>query len=177
VNPAQSVVIRTYRGDADGTYRCFRAAIIGTASADYDATQIAAWAGPSTSPGTLGDADLEAWDAKRRSAHTFLAVVDGTIAGFSDFRDDAVLDMLFVRPEFGGRGVARQLVETVQREAVAAGFTSLTTFASRTARPAFERLGFTVVAERPDNTVRGVVVPNYAMRWDRWPGSTSSRTA
>lgn len=158
---AESVVIRSYRGgaDAEATFRCFRSAIIRTASSDYDVAQIAAWAGPA-------EIDLAGWDAKRQAAHTFVAEVDGTVAGFADYRDDGVLDMLFVRPEYGGRGVARRLVETVQREARSAGHPALTTHASRTARPAFERFGFRVVAEQPDTTVRGVVVPNYRMRWD-----------
>ncbi|GAB3914520.1 acetyltransferase [Microlunatus endophyticus] len=156
-----AVAIRTYRPglDAAGTYACFRAAIIGTASADYDRTQITAWAGPA-------DGNLEAWDARRSAAHTFVADAAGTIAGFADLRDDAVLDMLFVRPEFGGLGLAGRLVDTVKRAALAAGLKSLTTHASRTARPAFERFGFVVVAEQPDTTVRGVIVPNYRMRWD-----------
>jgi len=161
VSESPAVTIRTYRPDIDapGTHACFRAAIIGTASADYDAAQIAAWAGPA-------DGDLTAWDARRRAAHTFVAEIGGIVAGFADFRDDGILDMVFVRPEYGGRGLARRLVDTVKREALAAGLTSLTTHASRTARPAFERFGFVVVAEQPNTAVRGVVVPNYRMRWD-----------
>lgn len=167
MNHSPAVVIRTYRGgsDAEDTLRCFQAAIIETAGADYDPVQIVAWAGAASASEELDRDDLEAWDARRRAAHTVVADVDGGVVGFADFRDDAVLDMLFVHPDFGGRGVGRLLIETVQREAAAAGHTSLTTYASRTARPVFERLGFTVVAERPHNAVRGVTVPNYEMRW------------
>ena len=38
--------------------------------------------------------------------------------------------------------------------------------ASRAARPAFERFGFVVDAENPQNMVRGVCVPNYDMHSD-----------
>jgi putative acetyltransferase len=145
--------------DAAGTFRTFRSAVLDTARADYDPAQIAAWAGPE-------DVDLGEWNSRRMAAHTFVAVVAGEVVGFADFRDDGVLDMLFVRPEWGGRGIARQLVDMVKRKAKAAGLRSLRTFASRTARPAFERFGFTVVADRPDNTVRGQIVPNYEMRCD-----------
>jgi RimJ/RimL family protein N-acetyltransferase len=72
--------------------------------------------------------------------------------------------MLFVHPRAGGRGVARTLLATVKEEAARRGLTRLHTFASRSAKPAFERSGFTVVTHRPRNTVRGVEVPNYEMR-------------
>lgn len=161
MDAVHGVVIRPYLDgvDAAATLETFRAAIITTASADYDPAQIAAWAGPE-------EVDLEAWNTRRSAAHTLVADAAGRVVGFSDFRDDAVLDMLFVHPDFGGRGLARQLVDAVKREAAAAGLSALTTYASRTAKPAFERFGFTVVAERPENTVHGEVVPNYQMRCD-----------
>ncbi|WP_448630734.1 hypothetical protein [Cellulomonas soli] len=62
--------------------------------------------------------------------------------------------------------MARALVTAITDETRARGLPGLRTFASRSARPAFERLGFVVVAERLDNAVRGVVVPNWEMRCD-----------
>jgi putative acetyltransferase len=153
------VVLRAYaRGmDAAGTHAAYRTAITRTAAADYAPEQIAAWAGAK-------EVDLDRWDARRAAAHTVVAVVDGRVAGFADHLDDGLLDMLFVHPDFGRRGVARLLVEQVKREAAAAGLSSLRTCASRTARPAFERFGFTVVASRRENVVNGQTVPNYEMR-------------
>jgi putative acetyltransferase len=161
---ALAVTIREYRSpdDAAPTYGVYRSAITRTASADYEPAQIAAWVGDE-------HPDLERWDARRAAAHTFVAVVDGEVAGFTDFLDDGLLDMLFVHPDVGRRGVARRLVETVKQEARSAGLSTLRTHASRTARPAFERLGFRVSAARPDNTVNGVVVPNDEMRCDLPP--------
>ena len=155
------VDVRPYvdRQDAEGTYAVFRAAVAETASADYDPEQIAAWLG-------AAKADSDAWDARRRAAHTWVATVGDRVAGFSDFLDDGLLDMLFVHPDFGGRGVARLLVTTVKREAALAGLPALRTRASRTARPAFERFGFHIVAFRPDNRVGEQVVPNYDMACD-----------
>lgn len=74
--------------------------------------------------------------------------------------------MLFVHPDLGRRGIARLLVETVKHEAVRAGLSTLRTYASRTARPAFEHGGFRVVRFRPDNAIRGQAVPNYEMQYD-----------
>lgn len=156
-----SYVIRAYRAgdDAAGTHAAFREAVLRTASADYDSEQIDAWAG-------AAGIDLASWDARRSAAHTFVAVVGGEVAGFADFLDDGLLDMLFVHPDHGRTGVARALVTTVQHEARSAGLTSLHTHASRTARPAFERFGFRTTRERPDNVVGGRVVPNDEMRYD-----------
>jgi len=155
------VVLRAYRREVDAraTHAVYRSAIIRTASADYQPDQIAAWAGPE-------DADLIQWDARRLAAHTFVAEAAGRVAGFADFLDDGLVDMLFVHPDFGRRGIARQLVDTVKREAARAGLSALRTHASRTARPAFEQFGFRVVAARPDNKVGGQTVPNYDMRCD-----------
>jgi putative acetyltransferase len=126
----------------------------------YDARQIEAWAGPA-------DVDLTGWDDRRRRATTLVVqAADGTVVGFADLLPDGLVDMLFVHPRAGGQGVARRLVTTLKDEARARGLTSLHTFASRSARPAFERFGFAVVAERLDNAVDGVVVPNYGMRCD-----------
>lgn len=165
VEDAPSVVVRPYRrqDDAAGTHAAYRSAITRTAAADYEPEQIAAWVGPD-------EVDLSQWDERRAAAHTFVAVVDGQVAGFVDFLDDGLLDMLFVHADFGRRGLARLLVETVKREATVAGLSALHTHASRTARPAFERFGFRVVASRPHNVVNGQVVPNDEMRCELEPG-------
>lgn len=155
------MVIRPYvpGQDAGGTHAAFWLAITRTAIADYESDQVAAWAGAE-------DVDLSLWDARRVVAHTFVAAVDGKIAGFVDVLDDGLLDMLFVHPDFGRRGIARLLVAAAKWEAKSAGLAALRTYASRTARPVFEKLGFSVVAYRPDNVVNGQIVPNYEMRCD-----------
>lgn len=166
VDVAASAEFRAYRpyDDAEGTYAAYRSAITQTACADYEPDQIEAWVGPEEiDPKRI---DLGQWDAGRQAAHTFVAVAAGRVAGFTDLLDDGLLDMLFVHHDFGGRGMARSLVQTVKREAVRAGLTTLHTHASRTARPAFEHFGFRVVAYRPDNLIRGQMVPNYEMRCD-----------
>jgi putative acetyltransferase len=158
------VEIRRYGApdDAEATFGVFQAAVRQTAAQVYDARQVDAWAGPP-------DRDLTGWDARRREATTFVAEREDGVVGFCDLRDGDLVDMLFVHPRAGGQGVARRLVTAVKDEAGARGLTVLRTFASRSAEPVFARLGFTVVAYRPDNSTRGVVVPNYEMRC-RLPG-------
>ena len=153
--------IRPYRSpeDAAATFAVFQAAIRQTAAAVYEPDQIDAWAGPSRAR-----SDLSGWDGRRRDAWTLVAEADGTVVGFTDLLPDGLVDMLYVDPGAGRRGVARALLTEIKIEARSRGISELRTLASRIAQPVFERLGFSVVADRPDNTVRGVVVPNAEMR-------------
>jgi len=151
--------LRAYRSpdDVEATFGVFQAAVRQTAAAVYGPDQVEAWAGPA-SP------DLSSWDARRRRASTLVAVVDEQVVGFTDLLPDGLVDMLFVHPRAGGHGVARALLTAVKVEARARDMTELRTLASRSAQPVFERLGFVLVADRPDNSVRGVIVPNAEMR-------------
>ncbi|ADB31246.1 GCN5-related N-acetyltransferase [Kribbella flavida DSM 17836] len=142
--------------DAEATWESYFRAIRDTASKDYSPAQIAAWAPAS--------ADLVEWNERRSAAHTFVAVVDERVVGFSDVTDDGLLDMLFVHPDAGGRGAARALVGAVVAKARELGLAELHTHASRTARPAFERLGFEVERANDQNWIRGENLPNYDMR-------------
>lgn len=156
--PARNLEIRRYEAaDAADTWRVFHAAVHGTASRDYTAEQIQAWAPPTM--------DEDRWRLRRSAAHTYLACLDEAVVGFSDFTDAGVLDMLFVHPDAAGSGVARTLVTHVLREATAAGHHRLRAHASLTARPAFERFGFAVDATRLAE-VRGQKLQNFDMSID-----------
>ncbi len=82
--------------------------------------------------------------------------------GFSDLTGDGCLDMMFVHPEFQGRGVASRLLSRVELEALRLGFKRIHTEASRTARPFFERKGFRVIA-RQTVEKRGQSLENFRM--------------
>ncbi|PPK94744.1 putative acetyltransferase [Kineococcus xinjiangensis] len=158
VSPSEDVLIRRFEtADAGDTWRVFHAAVHGTASRDYTPEQIQAWAPPTV--------DEAAWQRRRSASHTYLACLGGAVVGFSDFTDEGLLDMLFVHPDAGGRGVARALVTHVLHEAAAAGHHRLHVHASLTARPAFERFGFTVDVTRLAE-IRGQKLRNFDMSID-----------
>ncbi|MEU4621912.1 GNAT family N-acetyltransferase [Actinoplanes sp. NPDC023801] len=155
VPPLGDLLIRRYEAtDAGDTWEVFRAAVHGTASRDYTPEQIRAWAPPTV--------DEARWQGRRSAAHTYVACLNGAVVGFSDFTDDGLLDMLFVDPDVGRRGVARALITHILREAAAAGHQRLHVHASLTARPAFERFGFTVDATRLAE-IRGQQLRNFDM--------------
>lgn len=148
--------IRSYAStDAQATLDVFLSAVTGTASVHYSTTQIAAWSRPD-------DRDLVEWNSARQALNTFVAMVDGHIAGFADVSTSGYIDMMFVAPRFGRRGIATALLSTVRRRAAEAGAQELSTHASITARAFFERHGFTVVAEQHPIT-QGVTMTNFNM--------------
>lgn len=152
-----TIDVRPYnRDDSESTLALFLAAITETASADYSAEQIDAWAAPQ-------DRDLDDWDAAMQARGSFVATIDAELAGFSDVSHDGYVDMMFVAPTFARRGVARMLLATGEKLAREWGVGELSADVSITARPFFESQGFVVVAEqRPVR--RGVSLTNFKMR-------------
>lgn len=147
--------IRHYRpADADALLALFRRAVRANAPRYYSRAQVEAWA-----PDGI---DHGGWMERRESRPTFVAEIDGTIAGFTDLMDDGQIDMLFVEPRFQGRGVAVALIRRVEAEAHDRALERLTVDASLAARPVFGRCGFTVVMMRAV-PVRGEVLTNFRM--------------
>lgn len=152
-------IVRAYElGDAEPTWVAYFRAVRETAVKDCSPSQVAAWA-----PEMI---DLGAWNERRLTVHTYVATTEKGVVGFSDVTDSGLLDMLFVHPEAGGRGIARALVGAVVGKAGELGLSRLCTHASRTARPAFERFGFEVDRANDDNWIRGENLPNYDMHLD-----------
>ncbi|MCY7324647.1 MAG: GNAT family N-acetyltransferase [Microbacteriaceae bacterium] len=149
-------IIRRYRAaDASATLSVFLLAVRKTASAHYDARQVAVWA--------PDDIDLAEWGRTRAAVATRVAEIDGHVVGFTDLDGAGHVDMLFVHPSFGRRGVASALFETVLADARRVGLTTLTVDASLTARAFFERNGFVVVAQQHVER-NGVRLTNFRMR-------------
>ena len=148
--------IRPYaEADARATLSVFLAAVTETASLHYSAEQIAAWARPD-------ERDVNKWNSARKSLNSYVATIGAEVAGFADVGDDGYIDMMFVAPKFGRRGVASALLAHLHHIAVGVGASELYTNASITARPFFEKHGFTVVAEQHPVTL-GVEMTNYRM--------------
>ncbi|MEO7122483.1 MAG: GNAT family N-acetyltransferase [Lacisediminihabitans sp.] len=150
------VEIRPYiERDAAATLATFLAAVTITASADYSVEQIAAWSAPH-------ERDEVDWNRVRMSLGTIVATVGEDVAGFSDVTATGYIDMLFVLPRFGRRGVASTLLSEIERKAVDSGTSTLSTNASITARRFFERHDFQVESEQHP-VIRGIRMTNYRM--------------
>ncbi len=118
---------------------------------DYTEEQLDAWA--------AGTVDLEKWDHSFRQHHTYVAVMDGQIAGFGDMDDTGYLDRLYVHKDFQHRGIATALCDKMEETVRALRFI---THASITAKPFFEGRGYKAVKERQVER-KGVLLTNYVM--------------
>jgi putative acetyltransferase len=151
------VVIRPYEhSDAAATLAVFISAVTETASADYTPEQVQAWAQPE-------HREVGTWHAAMLARSSIVATVGGELAGFSDVSPDGYVDMMFVSPPHQRRGVARQLLAHVEAHAHSEGIPALSADVSITARPFFERHGFTVEAEQHP-VKAGVELTNYKIR-------------
>ncbi|MBM3548079.1 MAG: GNAT family N-acetyltransferase [Alphaproteobacteria bacterium] len=147
--------IRRYvPADLDAVMDLFRESVRRVAIRDYSEAQVQAWA-PDVP-------DRERWAERRASRPTWIAEIDGRLAGFADLEPDGHVDMMYVHPDHQGRGVANALMKTVESEAARLGLGRLYTEASITAKPFFERKGFRVIAPQTVS-LRGMDFINYRM--------------
>ena len=145
---------------------------------DYPQEQLDAWAD--------GHVDLDAWNKSFLAHNTYVAVqeCDGAddidsrasdstdtapgktggspastlIIGFGDMDDTGYLDRLYVHKDYQGRGVATAICDRLEQSAHG----KITTHASITAKPFFEKRGYHVV--RAQQVERhGVWLTNFVM--------------
>jgi putative acetyltransferase len=149
------MIVRDYvPADVDALIDLFREAVRRVAIRDYSGAQVRAWA-PDM-------AEREKWVERRASRPTWVAEIDGKIAGFTDLEPDGHVDMMYVHPDFKGRGVANALMAKVEEAAAEQKLGRLYTEASITAKPFFEKKGFRVIAPQTVH-VRGQDLVNYRM--------------
>ena len=134
-----AISLRPYLpADASLCAEIFRASIELSASDDYSDEQRDAWAARAD--------DTVAFGARLAGSLTLVALIDGEPVGFASLRSEGEIDMLYVDPRFGRRGVGAALIDALSRLASARGAERLTSEASDTARALFERQGF--IAQR-----------------------------
>ncbi len=149
-----SLSVRMYEPtDLDATIAIFLGAIRQVASKDYERAQIEAWA----------QVDRDLWGKRRLSRPSWVAVLDADVVGFTDLEPDGHLDMMYVHPDHQGIGIATALLATVEGAANAQNLSRIFTEASITARPFFERRGFSVLASQRVK-IRGQTLTNFRMR-------------
>jgi len=148
----QPVIRRYEAADLDAVMSVFLRSVRGVASRDYDAGQIEAWA----------QVDRDVWSRRRLDRPTWVALIDGVIAGFIDLEGSGHIDMLFVDPACQRRGVASVLLDTVENAARVQRLAVLDTDASITARPFFEKHGFQIVRSQ-EVALRGQRLTNFRM--------------
>lgn len=121
---------------------------------DYTKEQLDVWA--------TGQVDLEKWNQSLQEHYSVVAVDDGIIVGFGDIDKTGYLDRLYVHKDYQRQGIAsaicNQLEQAVQGD--------ITTHASITAKPFFEKRGYRVVKEQQVER-QGIFLTNFVMIKER----------
>jgi putative acetyltransferase len=152
------VQIRRYKpGEERALFEVYYSAIHLTASRDYAAEQIQAWAPK--------DLDMNLWEKRIRGINPFVAELNGELVGYADLQANGYIDHFFVSGTHARRGIGSLLMKRLLGEAKALGLSELSSDVSRTAQPFYEKFGFVVIEQRRPAR-RGVIIPNALMK--RW---------
>ncbi len=117
---------------------------------DYMQAQLFAWAKNRSQLLSKNDAFLNQF--------TLVAEIGEDIIGFGSIDESNCLDMLYVGKDFLRQGVATALCNQLEK-----GRRVVKTYASITAKPFFEKRGYTVVRENQVKRL-GLILTNYEMQ-------------
>lgn len=132
------MILRSYKSEDCAALAVLFYDTVHTVNArDYTEEQLNVWA--------TGRVDLAAWDRSFLEHNTVVAVAGDTIVGFGDISGAGYLDRLYVHKDYQGQGVATAICDALE---MCAARLTITTHASITAKPFFERRGYTVVREQ-----------------------------
>ncbi|HVZ94503.1 MAG TPA: GNAT family N-acetyltransferase [Phycisphaerales bacterium] len=153
---------RAVIADAEGICAAHIASIRDVCARDYEPHEIAAWLANKTP--SLYHNYIEKFDF-------WVATAGDRIAGFIDMHpgpreDEAEIGGLYLHPDFIGRGVGAMLMSKMLDLARARQVKHMLVFATRTARPFYERTGFRVVAPHEHIASTGVRIPSWRMEME-----------
>ena len=117
---------------------------------DYTKEQLSVWA--------TGSVDLQKWNRSLLEHYSLVAVEGGGIAGFGDIDQTGYLDRLYVHRDYQRKGIATAICDGLERTVQG----KITTHAYITARPFFEKRGYTVIKEQRVER-QGIALVNFVM--------------
>ncbi len=148
--------IRRYESrDCSEIMKLFYDTVHGINSKDYTDDELKAWA-----PENL---DSSLWDESFLKSYTIVFILDNIIVGFGDIRYDGYLDRLYVHKEYQNQGIAKKIVDNLENYVEKLGVDIITTEASITAKPFFEKMGYNIIKEQQVER-RGQYLTNYIMK-------------
>ncbi|GAA0730194.1 GNAT family N-acetyltransferase [Clostridium malenominatum] len=118
---------------------------------DYTKEQLNVWA--------TGSVDLKEWNKSFLEHFTVVAVEDNIIVGFGDMSNNGYLDRLFVHKDYQNKGIATAICDELEKSV---DTDKISTHASITAKPFFEKRGYKVIKEQQVER-KGIVLTNYVM--------------
>ena len=123
---------------------------------DYTNEQLNVWA--------TDQVDLKKWNQSFLEHYSVVAVEGKRIIGFGDIDKTGYLDRLYVHSDYQKQGVATAICDALEQTAHG----NITTHASITARPFFEKRGYKVVKEQQVKR-QEVLLTNFVMEKEMTP--------
>ncbi|MBE9192790.1 GNAT family N-acetyltransferase [Gloeocapsopsis crepidinum LEGE 06123] len=121
---------------------------------NYSSAQIEAWA-----PDDIHFID---WEKRCFSRFTYVADDQGVIAGFAELEPNGHIDCFYCHKNYQRCGVGSQIYQVIEAKALDLEINHLFVEASITAKPFFQRMGFSTVKQQ-EVTCRGEIFINYVM--------------
>ncbi|MDR0921595.1 MAG: GNAT family N-acetyltransferase [Lactobacillales bacterium] len=145
--------IREYRvTDNEGIFQLFYDTVHTVNAKDYTKEQLDVWA--------RKDVDISSWcvpfltdyavvmeDENRIVGFGNIMEDENRIVGFGNITDSGYIDRLFTHRKAQGKGVGGRISDCLEQHAWTHGVTKITVYASITARPFFEKRGYSLVRE------------------------------
>lgn len=140
--------------DVEQIARLFHETIREVNIRDYSDQQVRAWA-----PDNI---HFRNWLEICSNRFTFVADDEGVIAGFGELEPNGHIDCFYCHKAYQRCGVGKQIYQAIEAQAIELSISRLFTEASITAKPFFQRMGFSVIKAQ-EVTRRSETFINYAM--------------
>ncbi|MBE9216560.1 GNAT family N-acetyltransferase [Plectonema cf. radiosum LEGE 06105] len=152
---ANLIKIRLFnQQDAEQIARLFHQTVREVNVRDYSVLQVKAWA--------PDDIYFRDWISVCSQKFTYVAVDNGTIAGFGELELDGHIDCFYCHKDYQRMGVGNKIYRAIEAKAYELEIHRLYTEASITAKPFFQRMGFSII-KKQQVECRGENFINYAM--------------
>lgn len=139
----------------DEMLRLFYNTVHSVNAKDYNDEQLDNWA-----PAAI---DKRKWEVRLSNNVCLVSFYNDKIVGFGELSEEGAIDTMFVHKNFQGKKIASRLLHELTGYAHDHDLRTLTTEASITAKPFFERHGFKVVKVQKNHYKKTVFI-NYKMK-------------
>jgi putative acetyltransferase len=148
--------VRLYKsGDCEDIVKLFYNTVHTVNLKDYSLEQINAWA-----PEKI---DIDVWERSLSKNHTVVVESKDIIVGFGDMDKTGHFNRLYVHKDFQGQGIATIIISELEKYAQLSGIVVVTTEASVTARPFFEKRGYQIIKQQTIE-LKGQTLTNFVMK-------------
>ncbi|WP_308008556.1 GNAT family N-acetyltransferase [uncultured Fusobacterium sp.] len=124
---------------------------------DYNDEQLSVWA-----PDNYIEEKYNTWQKSLSENFTVIAEKNGDIVGFGDIEKNGYLNRLFVHKNYQSRRIASSIVKELESYAEKICIRTIITEASTTAKPFFEKIGYSLIKEQQIEK-KGIFLTNYVM--------------